>query len=210
MRFYVDDPNSDDDWQVILVDDLLPCGADGLPCFARCPSPVVMWISIIEKAFAKMKGSYEATSGGSVEDGLLYLTGGMSREVGIAPSADPAMHDALWQQMMEWWTTAHVIGCEHRVDAEPSPELQATGLLPNTPYCVITGGEPMGAGRMVRLRTFHGYSEWTGKWSDGDPNWTSRLRQSLAYSNNTDDGTPSEAERAHAVLRQSRGGLTTA
>ena len=156
VRFYVDDPNSDDDWKVVLVDDLLPCGADGLPCFARCPCPVVLWISIIEKAFAKLQGSYEATAGGSVEDGLLYLTGGMSREVGIAQSADPAMVDALWQQMMEWWTTAHVIGCEHRIDSEPSAELQATGLLPNTPYCVITGGEPMGAGRMVRLRTFHG------------------------------------------------------
>jgi hypothetical protein len=49
VRFYVDDPSSDDDWQVVLVDDLLPCGADGLPCFARCPSPVVLWISLIEK-----------------------------------------------------------------------------------------------------------------------------------------------------------------
>ena len=189
VRFYIDDPNSDDDWKVILVDDYLPCGADGLPCFARCPAPTVFWVAILEKAFAKLKGCYEATGGGSVEDGLLYLTGGLSREVGIAPSNDPHMLDALWAQMMEWWTTSHVIGCEHRIDGEPSAELQATGLLPNTPYCVVTGGEPSGAGRMVRLRTFHGYSEWTGKWSDNDPNWTSRLRQSLAYSNNTDDGT---------------------
>ena len=189
VRFYVDDPASDDDWKVVLVDDQLPCGEDGLPCFARCPSPVVLWVSIIEKAFAKLQGCYEATGGGSVEDGLLYLTGGLSREVGIAPSADPTMVDKLWQQMMEWWMSAHVIGCEHRIDSEPSPELQTTGLLPNTPYCVVTGGEPMGAGRMVRLRTFHGYSEWKGKWSDDDPAWTSRLRQSLAFSNNTDDGT---------------------
>ena len=189
VRFYVDDPNSDDDWQVILVDDFLPCGEDGMPCFARCPSPVVLWISIIEKAFAKLQGCYEATGGGSVEDGLLYLTGGLSREVGIAPSADATMKDALWSQMMEWWMSAHVIGCEHRIDSEPSAELQATGLLPNTPYCVVTGGEPMGAGRMVRLRTFHGYSEWKGKWSDTDPAWTSRLRQSLAFSNNGNDGT---------------------
>jgi hypothetical protein len=54
---------------------------------------------------------------------------------------------------------------------------------------VVTGGEPMGAGRMVRLRTFHGYSEWRGKWADNDSNWTSRLRQSLAFSNDSDDGT---------------------
>ena len=81
VRFFVDDPASDDDWVVVLVDDLLPVGADGAPCFGRCPTARVLWVPIIEKAFAKYKGCYEATSGGSVEDGLLYLTGGMAREV---------------------------------------------------------------------------------------------------------------------------------
>ncbi len=28
-----------------------------------------------------------------------------------------------------------------------------------------------------------------GKWSDGDKNWTSQLRQTLAFANNADDGT---------------------
>ena len=99
VRFYVDDPASDDDWKVVLVDDQLPCGEDGLPCFARCPSPVVLWVSIIEKAFAKLQGCYEATGGGSVEDGLLPHRRPITR-VGIAPSADPTMVDKLWQQMM--------------------------------------------------------------------------------------------------------------
>ena len=35
-KFYQDDPMSDDDWQVILVDDRIPCDAAGVPCFARC------------------------------------------------------------------------------------------------------------------------------------------------------------------------------
>ena len=85
---------------MVLIDDRLPCGADGLPCFGHNPSPVVLWMALIEKAFAKFKGSYENMNGGSVEDGLLYLTGGvcvhtcpactcartcagLSREVGI-------------------------------------------------------------------------------------------------------------------------------
>ena len=31
--------------------------------------------------------------------------------------------------------------------------------------------------------------EWTGKWSDGSSQWNSRLRQYLAYSGKSDDGT---------------------
>jgi len=188
VRFYVDDPHSDDDWQVVLIDDRLPCGADGLPCFARTPNPAVLWLPILEKAFAKLKGTYEGTSGGSVEDGLLYLTGGLSRELGVVQSSDRDLVDALWAQMMEWWTTSHVIGCEHRIDGEASPELMETGLLPNLPYCVVTGGEPNG-NRMVRLRTFHGYSEWKGKWSDDDKSWTSAMRHLLSYRRDGDDGT---------------------
>ena len=188
VRFYVDDPKSDDDWHVVIVDDRLPCGKDGLPCFARTPSPAVLWLPILEKAFAKYKGCYETTCGGSVEDGLLYLTGGLSREVGVLPSSDPELVDALWGQMMQWWQTSHVIGCEHRVDGEPADELTQKGLLANLPYCVIVGGEFYGH-RMVRLRTFYGYSEWRGKWSDDDPSWTTQMRQLMAYRNNSEDGT---------------------
>ena len=61
VRFFVDDPTSDDDWVVVCVDDRLPCGFDARPCFARSPSPKVLWVSIIEKALAKWRGSYEAT-----------------------------------------------------------------------------------------------------------------------------------------------------
>ena len=56
-------------------------------------------------------GCYEATAGGTVEEGLLYLTGGLSREIAISAGAR-AERDALWAELMGLWTTAHVIGCE--------------------------------------------------------------------------------------------------
>lgn len=172
------DPTSDDDWVVVLVDDLIPCGVDAQPCFARTPDGA-LWASIIEKAFAKWRGCYELTRGGSVEEGLLYLTGGLSHDVAIPPalSSGGVREEAnrLWAEIMRLWTTAHVIGCEIRAVAEV-PGLVETGLLPNIPYALLTGGD-LPCGRMLRLRTFHGYSEWRGKWADDDPNWTSRLRK---------------------------------
>merc|ERR1740130_1721099 len=44
VKIYRDDPMSDDDWQVILVDDRVPCGADGRPVFARNADPRVYWV----------------------------------------------------------------------------------------------------------------------------------------------------------------------
>ena len=86
LRFFHDDPRSDDDWKVdpnpdlgpdpnpdpnpnpnpddwkvVLVDDRLPCGADGRPCYSHNPSADVFWAAIVEKGLAKLFGSYAAT-----------------------------------------------------------------------------------------------------------------------------------------------------
>ena len=103
-KFYQDDPLSDDDWQVILVDDRIPCDAAGVPCFARCkvgrvstwrltrtphssqltsrspPSPQddnVFRAMIVEKAFAKYLGCYDRMAASTVTQGLEDLTGGI-------------------------------------------------------------------------------------------------------------------------------------
>jgi len=60
---------------VILVDDRIPCTADGKPAFARNVDPSVYWVMIMEKVFAKYSGSYEAMQGGTVKRGLEELTG---------------------------------------------------------------------------------------------------------------------------------------
>lgn len=75
VGFYADDPASDDDWELVLVDDRLPCGADGDPVFSHCASPGSWWVAILEKAYAKLAGSYTSMRGGTVREGLELLTG---------------------------------------------------------------------------------------------------------------------------------------
>ena len=69
--------SDDDDWQVILVDDRIPCDANGHPVFCRHPDQRTYWGMIIEKAYAKFAGCYEAMQGGTVTQGLEDLTGGV-------------------------------------------------------------------------------------------------------------------------------------
>ena len=46
----------------VIIDDLIPTEelANGrpVPVFARCANPNLFWISLIEKAFAKLHGRY--------------------------------------------------------------------------------------------------------------------------------------------------------
>lgn len=60
----------------VAVDDRLPCSFDGLPAFARCADHVALWAPLVEKAYAKLHGSYSLLSGGAEADALADLTGG--------------------------------------------------------------------------------------------------------------------------------------
>jgi hypothetical protein len=84
VGFYVDDPHSDDDWRLVLVDDRLPCGADGALLFARCARAEAFWAPLLEKALAKLSGGYAKIGPRSVADGLELLTGGTPRELDLA------------------------------------------------------------------------------------------------------------------------------
>ena len=53
------------------MDDRLPCGADGKPCYAHNPSPSVFWAAIVEKGLAKLFGSYAATEAPPTPQGQL-------------------------------------------------------------------------------------------------------------------------------------------
>ena len=57
-------------------------GAHGSPepIYGRCLDPREQWVSLLEKAYAKLHGSYEALSGGSVTEALVDLTGGSGED----------------------------------------------------------------------------------------------------------------------------------
>ena len=80
-------------WVNVYVDDRMPCSGTGAPLCSRSGNPAEVWISVLEKACAKMHGSYEAlastgpmagdTHAATVRrltrttaDGLIDLTGG--------------------------------------------------------------------------------------------------------------------------------------
>ena len=62
---------------MILVDDRFPCDANGQPAFAKNATDGVYWAMVIEKAYAKFAGTYQAMQGGTVTQGLEDLTGGI-------------------------------------------------------------------------------------------------------------------------------------
>ncbi|EOD19232.1 hypothetical protein EMIHUDRAFT_458780 [Emiliania huxleyi CCMP1516] len=63
-------------WRPVTIDDRLPCDADGQLLYARSATPHEMWVPLVEKAFAKLHGGYEALVSGFADAAMRQLTGG--------------------------------------------------------------------------------------------------------------------------------------
>ena len=97
-------------WHCVLIDDVLP--TDGLSCLAYLKAARrSLWGPLIEKAAAKLHGSYEALNGGSFAEAFGMLTGcpvqrivlSRYREPPAPPAGSPAEATASHEKRLERW-----------------------------------------------------------------------------------------------------------
>ena len=67
-------------WRYVLVDNRLPClrvynNQTPTPIYGKCRAMNEFWVPLIEKAYAKLHGSYKSLVSGFIDDGLVDLTG---------------------------------------------------------------------------------------------------------------------------------------
>ena len=62
----------------VIIDDRIPClvsSGQPIPMFAKCENKNLFWVSLIEKAYAKLHGRYFALQGGNTLEALHDLSG---------------------------------------------------------------------------------------------------------------------------------------
>ncbi|KAJ3861391.1 hypothetical protein EV359DRAFT_47305 [Lentinula novae-zelandiae] len=145
-------------------------GGKGL-YFARSGTPGETWVPLIEKAYAKLHGSYAALSGGDACEAIEDLTGGVSTFI---PANDIFNIDRFWNEELLKANQDRLFGCSYQgLDTSRSGDFDAkiSGLIGNHAYSVLRAVEVKGK-RFVVVRNPWGQSEWTGPWSDGSKEWT--------------------------------------
>ncbi|KAM9316577.1 calpain-10 [Gastrophryne carolinensis] len=86
-------------WVEVTIDDCLPCLGHKL-CFSHCHDQAAFWLPLLEKAYAKLHGSYDVLWAGQVVDALIDLTGGLV-ERWVLEDAQESVKEKMLCRMLE-------------------------------------------------------------------------------------------------------------
>lgn len=150
-------------------------GSDAL-YFAKCADPNEIWLPLLEKAYAKVHGDYEAIEGGISGEAVEDMTGGVTTNI---MTNKILSKERLWKELLNV--------NKQFIFAASSPWLGSDsearrGLALSHAYSILKAVEEEDEeGNKVRLvlirnpwgkRAWNGVGEWNGPWSDGSKEWT--------------------------------------
>lgn len=153
-------------WVPVVIDDLLPVDEAGRLVFVSSTYKNLFWGALLEKAYAKLCGSYEDLQLGQVSDALLDFTGGVTITINLAEAPGN-----LWDILTRATYSKTLIGCQTHAGEERMLE---NGLVDGHAYTLIRiwkvtcNHEPE---YLVKLRNPWGKVEWKGDWSDSSSTW---------------------------------------
>lgn len=176
------------EWVPVVVDDWIPCESPGKPAFATSRKGNELWVSLLEKAYAKLHGSYEALEGGLVQDALVDLTGGAGEEIDMrsAQAQIDLASGRLWSQLLRFKQEGFLLGAGSPSGSDV--HVSSSGIVQGHAYSLLQVREVDGH-KLVQVRNpWANEVEWNGPWADSSPEWTERMKHKLKHVPQSKDG----------------------
>jgi calpain-15 len=158
----------DGEWTQVLVDDRLPCTSNKRLAYSQAQRKQ-LWVPLIEKALAKLNGSYEAIIAGRCCEGLATVTGSPCETLILGRSNNPddknVDYDDIWRKLTDARTQRFLMCAMCSNNLIRKEEFEKYGLLNVHAYSLQDVRQSKdGRHRLVKLRNpWGGTFRWTGK-----------------------------------------------
>lgn len=173
----------DGKWEKIIIDDFFPVVKKENSwsfIFSRSNGPE-LWVLLLEKAYAKVYGSYQKIENGLCSEALRDLTGASTIKIS----------DFSEEKAWDFMTKAKEKNFLIVAASEFENQTAQSGIVSAHCYSVldlkIVSLKENNEERIIKLRNPWGHKEWTGDWSDDSDKWTPELRKNLEVTSK-DDG----------------------
>ncbi|XP_004620367.1 calpain-9 isoform X1 [Sorex araneus] len=159
------------EWLDVVIDDRLPTFRDRL-IFLHSADQNEFWSALLEKAYAKLNGSYEALKWGSAIEAMEDFTGGVAETF-----TTKEIPDNFYKILDKALKRGSLVSCSIDINSAADSEARTPlGLIKGHAY-TVTGIDQVSfqdqRTKLIRIRNPWGQVEWNGSWSDSSCEWHS-------------------------------------
>lgn len=169
----------DGEYQIIYIDDYFPClKGTNIPYFLK-PNNFELWPMLLEKAWAKVNGSYANSISGWPIDVFRAFTGFACED--INHNEEPK--EKIWEKIKEVKDNNGIICTSTR----NGDEINEKGLISGYTYSIVFYKEVENDRHvkicLLKLRNDLGGANWNGDWSEESVYWNDHIRKQITPEN---------------------------
>uniref|UniRef100_A0A667X5V1 Calpain 12 n=1 Tax=Myripristis murdjan TaxID=586833 RepID=A0A667X5V1_9TELE len=158
------------EWVEVVVDDRLPV-REGRLLFSYSHTRNEYWSALVEKAYAKLIGSYGSLKGGNISEGMEDFTGGIAYSIPVS-SRTPRV---LWRSLTAALSRGSLLSCFIQASSyQEIGKVTGDGLVKGHAYAITDSDKvkkASGETLLLKLRNPWGFVEYSGPWSDKSKDW---------------------------------------
>uniref|UniRef100_A0A3B3TZ69 Calpain 6 n=2 Tax=Poecilia latipinna TaxID=48699 RepID=A0A3B3TZ69_9TELE len=168
-------------WTDVVIDDRLPT-INGQLIYCQSKQNNEFWSALLEKAYAKLFGSYQSLDGGNATDAVVDFTGAVAETIDLKPYRTDNQ-EKLFDNLVKVWEHNGIINASIDPRGFGLESRTEEGLVRGHAYSVTDVKRVDLDNRLrayfnsetiplIRLRNPWGKAEWIGAWSDSSEEWS--------------------------------------
>ncbi|KAL0233810.1 hypothetical protein PCE1_002316 [Barthelona sp. PCE] len=168
---------------IVEVDDYVPLYDWGGVLFGRSTNEKETWVSVLEKAYAKLHCSYANIASGFVCFAVADLTGGIGQILSFKDFKSEISSGKFWKRLVNYQEANFILGAGSLSGSDTNSK---DGIVKGHAYSILQVRELHYDGRqhkLLQMRNPHAKTEPESlPFSDGDSSvWTKKLKNSLGH-----------------------------